>query len=66
MALPDHETTNYSQLIVVTILSINSTKTGLEVDFSVNLQSLAGKIFSASKLVRSASSKFFPMFGRHG
>ena len=33
---------------------------GLEVNFSVHLQSLASKIFSSSKLVRPSTSKFFP------
>ena len=38
---------------------------GLEVNFSVHLQSLSGNIFSISKLVRSLAN-YFQMFGRHG
>ena len=38
---------------------------GLEVNFSVHSHSLAGKIFSTSKLVRPLAN-YFQMFGRHG
>ena len=37
--------------------------TGLEVNFSVHLQSLASKMFSTSKLVRPLANSFL-MFGR--
>ena len=41
------------------------TVTGLEVNFSVHLQSLASKIFSTKKLVRPLANSF-KIFRRHG
>ena len=54
---------NHSLSSHVQLIKINSS--GLEVNISLHLQSLASKIFSTNKLMRPLANSS-QMFGRHG
>ena len=53
-----------TKLVILSNFIYIYSRPGLEVNFSVHSHSLAGKIFSTSKLVRPLANSF-QMFGRH-